>query len=460
MSLYGIAIESSTNISSQLNERNRIQTSIATALTNCTLNKCVIFSVNNSVYTDINDHNALTTYYNDEVRLNINQSLLFIVSDDVYYNQNVDSIANKLICFRDKLKEIFNLTNYSKLAIIKISANEIIADRAVLFNIDFNPQQQPKQPSPKQPSPKQPSPFDNEPNRPRKRSRVSEDGNIQNNKFEKLREKFEKLNLEKISIQRELDECRTSLSKCDSERDNLITKLDGLRDELKGFKSKDPESLRRSINKLNNELKRIVEEQEELERQEEQRRQEERRRKESEERKRKESEERRRKESEERRRKESDDRRKKKMSEERREEQRRRKESEERKKKKEKEIPPEIKEMLEQLERDKQRNKNNENKNKKAPVLDCFAKEHPFPDCSGMTDAQKKRVFLKYSMYYHPDKNKGCEEYASELMKDLGMEKNCGKKDSPFQPEEPGKKGGKRKTNRRKSYHQKTRKMH
>jgi hypothetical protein len=456
MSLYGIAIENTKRYSSQLTERDRISSSIASALKSCGINKCVIFSANNSVYLDVHDHNLLTTYLNqeDKLKLNINHALLFIIADDKYYNDNLELMTTKFNCFKEKLKEMFfpsigyqtELIFSKSTALIKIS-QEMMSNREILFNIDAltEPQPQPQEPN-EMPMQQSSSPEIEQPKqRFKKRSRSSEEENVSKyNKYEKLREKFEKINLDKISIQRELDECKINLLKCDSERDNLIAKLDGLRDEIKGFKSKDPETLRRSILKLNNELKRIIEEQEELERQEEMRRKEERRKKEEEERRKKESDDRRKKESddrrqEERRKKESEERRQEeRRQEERKQEERRKKESEERK----------------QEERRKEEMRRKENQKKRSPVAPaCPSKDKNIPDCSKMNYSDKIKTFRRMSLIFHPDKNPGCKEESEIKFKELNDKCN------PPPPSPTNKKGGSKKSKRRKNRGRMTRKV-
>ena len=62
------------------------------------------------------------------------------------------------------------------------------------------------------------------------------------------------------------------LKECNENRDRILNTLDNLKFEIKQFKSKDPETLKQNIIKLENELKKIIEETEQNQQQEEEQR--------------------------------------------------------------------------------------------------------------------------------------------------------------------------------------------
>ena len=93
-------------------------------------------------------------------------------------------------------------------------------------------------------------------------------------------------------LNKELRDCKTSKRELEKEHDNILNKLDALRQEISQFKSKDPEQIRQNINKLQRELEKIQREAEEEQRQreaeEEQRQREQQRQREEEQRQREE----------------------------------------------------------------------------------------------------------------------------------------------------------------------------
>lgn len=62
------------------------------------------------------------------------------------------------------------------------------------------------------------------------------------------------------------------LKECNENRDRILNTLDNLKFEIKQFKSKDPETLKQNIIKLENELKKIIEDAEQAQQQEEEQR--------------------------------------------------------------------------------------------------------------------------------------------------------------------------------------------
>jgi hypothetical protein len=95
--------------------------------------------------------------------------------------------------------------------------------------------------------------------------------------------KFESLNTDKIILQRELDDCQTSKKTLEQENDNILTKLDGLKEQIRQFKSKDPEQIRQNIINLQRELDKIQREAEEEQRRQQDTEEQQRRQREAEE---------------------------------------------------------------------------------------------------------------------------------------------------------------------------------
>ena len=90
-----------------------------------------------------------------------------------------------------------------------------------------------------------------------------------NERIIKITDKYQQLNNDKTSMQRlleqQLNDCNKSKIKLDKEYDNVLIKLDSLKEQLRQFNNKDPQQIQLNINNLQRELERIQREAEEAE---------------------------------------------------------------------------------------------------------------------------------------------------------------------------------------------------